>query len=83
MRYFDCFDGYYGHGITNGMNYFDLGGLILIGIGVIILSVLVTLLIVKGKKKNHSLNEAEEMLKLRYAKGEISEEDYKKMKKLL
>jgi putative membrane protein len=55
----------------------------LIGIGVLLLVVAVTYLIVKRNRKTETNSDALEILKLKYAKGEITEEEYISRKNVL
>lgn len=58
-----------------------------IGMGIMLLvflvAAIVIILLVKRYKKNSIYNGAIEALKLRFVKGEITEEEYSKMKKLI
>jgi len=89
MRYGSyCMDGYFGHGMTNGfthgMNYFGYGSYLLVIAGVVLIFALLFIIFVHNKnKKNISISEAQEALKMRYVNGEISEEEYQRMKKMI
>jgi putative membrane protein len=76
---------YFGHGATPGMNYFGMGTHWFAGVIVILLiTLLVVALLRYGKKnKDTSTSAAEETLKMRYVNGEITEEEYQKMKKMI
>lgn len=80
----NCIDGNLGHGISQGMNYIGFGSHWLFGVIVIIVIALLFIAFVHNKKmKSFSFSEAEEALKMRYVNGEISEEEYQKMKKMI
>jgi len=84
MRYGNCIDGYFGHGITHGMSYWGFGSYWYIGaIAITIIALLFIAIVHNKKKKGVSTSEAEETLKMRYVNGEITEEEYQKMKKMI
>lgn len=81
-----CFyRGWNGFGRYFGGGYFYGGQWMMMAIGILLIAavVLVTVLAIRkigrGKAAGESLNE----LKLRYAKGEITEEEFARMKKVL
>lgn len=55
----------------------------LIGAAVLIAAVVLLAVLVGRKKRKPRSDDALEALKLRYIKGEISEEDYQKMKEVV
>lgn len=80
MRYGNCVDGYLGH----GMNYAGFGPHLMAGAVIILIIALLFIAFAHNKKKKGiSTSEAEETLKMRYVNGEISEEEYQKMKKMI
>lgn len=79
-RYFN--QGFYDKEVCHGLGYFNGGWGIVIGIGLLITLALLIYLLANNKKKRIS-SEALESLKLQYVKGEISEEEYFRRKKLL
>lgn len=84
MRYGNCINGNFGHGITHGLSYFGFGSHLLIGAIIIIIIALLFITIIHNKKKIIvSSSESEETLKMRYVNGEITEEEYQKMKKMI
>ncbi len=54
-----------------------------IGLGVLFVAALVVVIVLASKKKHGSNDAAAEALKLRYIKGELTEEEYTKMKDVL
>lgn len=81
---------YFGRGFSGG--YFGYGspfwgiGGILMCVVCVLLVVVAAIFVVRVLKKagrTHSSGEAMETLKLRYAKGEITEEEYLRIKKTL
>jgi uncharacterized membrane protein len=84
MRYGNCIDGYFGHGLSNGMGYYGSGSYLLWMTGIIIIIAVLFIAFVYNKKnKNISYHEAAEALILRYVNGEITEEEYQRMKKMI
>ena len=72
------------HQIGRGMNGMGFGAHWIIGAVVLILIFAITALIVYNiKKKGTTSSEAEETLKMRFVNGEISQEEYQKMKKMI
>ncbi|EST11540.1 SHOCT domain-containing protein [Sporolactobacillus laevolacticus] len=78
-RGFDGFGGCFGYG--TGL----VGPWIIMGIGVLLLAAVTIAAMVLFKKASHKKMDegALDILKLRYAKGEMSEEEYLRMKKVL
>jgi putative membrane protein len=77
---------HYGRGIfNNGMwdGFMNNGWSLLIGIGILLIIVVVTYLIVKRNQNTVSNSNALESLKVKFAQGEITEEEYKKRKSVL
>ena len=62
--------------MTGGWNW-------LIGIGIILIVIAVTYLIVNRNKNKDSNNNALESLKVKFAQGEVTEEEYTKRKNVL
>jgi len=60
----------------NGWNW-------LIGLGVLLLIVALTYFIVKRNKRPNAYSNALETLKINYAKGEITEDEYNKRKNVI
>lgn len=83
MRYGNCIDGYFGRGFTGGMGYFGYGPHMFLIVGLIVIITLLIIIFLHNRKKNLSSNEAQEALKVRYVNGDITEEEYKKMKKMI
>lgn len=84
MRYGNGMYGYLGRGITNGMGHYGYGSDLLLMTGIIIIIAVIFIAFVYNKKnKSISYNEAAEALKLRYVNGEITEEEYQRMKKMI
>lgn len=85
MRYGNCLNGAFGHGATHGMNYIGMGAHLFGGVIILLLVALLAVVLVRyGKKhKGTSTSAAEETLKMRYVNGEITEEEYQKMKKMI
>ena len=85
MKCGNCVEEFAGQGmnrIGHGMNGMGFGVHWIIGALVVALIVTIILLIVYNKKKKGVSNsEAEETLKMRFVNGEISEEEFQKMKK--
>lgn len=81
-RGFDAF----GRCFENGNNFMHGGwGLLMMG-GMVLVTVLIVAVIVvlvKKARKNNTYSEAAELLNARFVKGEITEEEYIKMKKVL
>lgn len=80
-RFSDGF-GYMSNNLHNGW------GLAMIGIGLLVIALIVVAVVVfvKKSKRNHPVSqndESMELLNARFAKGEITEEDYIRMKKVL
>ena len=74
--------GFNSNGLCSGFGYFSNGWSIIAGIGLILTITLLFYLFVHNNKKRAS-SEAFEILKLKYVKGEISEEEYFRRKSLL
>lgn len=85
MRYGSCMNGYFGNGVTHGMNYVGMGAHLFGGIIILLLITLLVVALVRYGKKNKgtSTSAAEDALKMRYVNGEITEEEYQKMKKMI
>lgn len=80
MRYGSCMNGYF----RNGMNYFGFGSHLFVGaILILIVALLFITFVHNKKKKSITTSEAEETLKMRYVNGEITAEEYQKMKKMI
>ncbi|MDD3417769.1 MAG: SHOCT domain-containing protein [Lachnospiraceae bacterium] len=80
MRYGNCMDGFFGH----GMNYLGFGSHLFVGAFIILIVALLFIAFAHNKKKRSiSTSEAYETLKMRYVNGEITEEEYQKMKKMI
>lgn len=63
-------------------------GIVMMGIGLLFVAliVVVVVLLVKRARKYHAVSQADESLEIlnaRFVKGEITEEDYTRMKKVL
>ena len=72
------------HQVDRCMNGMGYGAHWIIGAVAIVLIIAVTALIVYNiKKKGTTNSEAEETLKMRFVNGEISQEEYQKMKKMI
>lgn len=69
-----------GNGFAHG--FMGSGGIILI-IGVLIIIALLFFILVHNKKKKVINNEVEEILKMKYVKGEITEEEYLRRKEII
>ncbi len=67
----------------SGYGFMSGGWNWLIGVGIILLVVAVTYLIVNRNKNKDSNNNALKSLKVKFAQGEITEEEYKKRKSVL
>lgn len=78
-RYFN--QGFKSNGLCPGFKYFNSGGFI-IGIGLIITIALLFYIFVHNKNKR-APSEALEILKLQFVRGEISEEEYFRIKSSL
>lgn len=63
-----------------GYGFFDSIWTVLIGIGILLLVITVTYLLVKKSRKTTMSSNALELLKTKFAKGEITEEEYLKRK---
>jgi len=76
-----CFDGGLGY-MGGGMGFLMMAGALLVTALVV---VLIVMLVKKSRANSMSREDSEslELLNERYVKGEISEEDYTKMKKVL
>ncbi len=71
---------------TSGMFYHGVGFVhpaVWIGLGVLFVAALVVVIVLAAKKKNAAPDGAADALKLRYIKGELTEEEYLKMKDVL
>ncbi|MFT8889583.1 MAG: SHOCT domain-containing protein [Ethanoligenens sp.] len=81
-RLYGDFRGCYGYGAGS---FFGIGGFVMLAAVVILAAVaaIVVLRVLKRAGRTHSSGEALETLKLRYVKGEISEEEYLRLKKIL
>ena len=74
--------GYMGSYLHNG------GGFVMMGIGLLVVALIIVAVVVLVKKSNRNRpvyqnDESMELLNARFAKGEITEEDYMRMKKVL
>jgi putative membrane protein len=83
MRYGICPGGRYGNWIEGGNGYFwemMIGTIVLVAVLTVIFVV-----IYKKKKKNKEVSDskAEEILKMRFVNGEITEEEYIQKKNIL
>lgn len=84
MRYENCMDGYLSHGSAHGMSYFGYGSHLFVSTIIIIIIALLIFAFLHHKKKNStSSSEAAEILKMRFVNGEITEEEYLRMKKII
>ncbi|MDK2808378.1 MAG: hypothetical protein PWP24_1113 [Clostridiales bacterium] len=84
MRFGSCMDEFYGRGIPHGMSYFGGGSYLFFSLMVLAIIALLFVAFVHNRKKKNDLNhEAEEALKIRYVNGEITEEEYQRMKKII
>lgn len=54
-----------------------------IGLAVVFVAAIVVIIVLSAKKKPAAASDAAEALKLRFIKGEITEEEYQKMKGVL
>ena len=80
MRYGNCMDGFFGHGI----DYFGGGSHLFVAAFIILIVALFFIASAHNKKKRSiSTSGADETLKMRYVNGEITEEEYQKMKKMI
>lgn len=79
FRGFNGFDGCFGYGTG------FVGPWIMMGMGVLLLVAVIIAAMILFKKASHKKTDegALDILKLRYAKGEMSEEEYLRMKKVL
>ena len=84
------YDGYgYGYGghMMNGMGGFGMGGLMLVFWGLILFGLILIinwlLTATRNEKNGTSGADAREILKIRYAKGEIDREEYERMRREL
>lgn len=76
----NCVNGYCGY----GMNYFGRSPFMMILAGVIIVAIVIVVIALFSKKaKEPGTKDVEEALKLRYVKGEITEDEYQRMKKVV
>ncbi|MGB8453495.1 MAG: SHOCT domain-containing protein [Anaerocolumna sp.] len=80
--------GYYGRGFNGnsgcfGYGFFNHGWNMFIAAGVLIILALLIYLFVHNRKKKISAYSAFEILKIKYAKGEITEEEFLKRKDIL
>ncbi len=83
MFYRGCTGGLLGHGMYSGVNsMWYMPHLFLGGLAVLLVIALVIILVRRNKKSYHH-DDTEEILRRRYANGEITEEEYLKMKNLL
>lgn len=83
MGLLNCMHGYWGQGISHGMPGFGHGLFWMCGtIAVVVVIALIAFFHMK-KKGGAPSGEAEELLKMRYINGEITEEEYRKMKKMI
>lgn len=73
-----CFDGGLGY-MNGGMGFFMMAGALLVTALVVALVVV----LVKKARRNDTSRESMELLNERFVRGEVSEEDYIKMKKAL
>lgn len=80
-RFFN--QGFYGNGVCRGLDNIQNVWGIVVGIGVIITIALLFYVFVHNNKKKRPSSEALEALKLHYAKGDISEEEYLKRKSII
>ena len=72
------------HQVDRCMNGMGYGAHWIIGAVALVLIIAVTALIVYNiKKKGTTNSEAEETLKMRFVNGEITQEEYQKMKKMI
>jgi putative membrane protein len=76
---------YFGHGATHGMNYVGMGTHLFAGVIILLLVTLIVVALIRYGKMNRSTSASasEETLKMRYVNGEITEEEYQKMKKMI
>jgi putative membrane protein len=74
------FFGDYGMGFGHGMGIFMIFFWLLIILGIILL---VRIILGGGERSGRTAESAEEILKKRYARGEISEEQYRRMRENL
>jgi len=73
-------DGFFGH----GMSYFGFGSHLFVGAFIILIVALLFIAFAhNNRKRSISTSEADETLKMRYVNGEITEEEYQKMKKMI
>jgi uncharacterized membrane protein len=75
-------NGYFWNGMHGG--YGGMGhGMLFFALTLIILALLFAVLVNNKKKKSLPLSEAEEILRTRFVNGEITKEEYQKMKKVI
>lgn len=73
-----------GHGLAQGMHYAGYGFELFLVLGVVaIIALLFVIFVHNNKKRNVSASEAEEKLKMRYVSGELTLEEFEKMKKVI
>lgn len=79
------FRGVHDFGSCVGYGSGFIGPWIMMGVGVLVLAAIIITAVVLLKKasRHKTSDDALDALKLRYVKGEITEEDYLKMKKIL
>lgn len=92
MRFGNCMNGYFGggmhgyfgNGMHGGLFYGGMGYGMMCLAGVVIISALLFAFLMNNKKKRSQIpGEAEEILRTRFANGEITKEEYQKMKKVI
>lgn len=66
--------------MRSGWGFAMMGGMVLVA--AIVIAVIVVL-VRKARRNNNTYSEASELLNARFVKGEITEEEYAKMKKVL
>jgi len=54
-----------------------------VALAVVFVAALVVIIVLTAKKKHHASDSTAEALKLRYIKGELTEEEYMKMKDVI
>lgn len=76
-------------GVGHMSSYFHNGwGLVMMGVGLLIIALIIAAVVVLIKKSNrkqlvYKNDESMELLNARFVKGEITEEEYMRMKKVL
>lgn len=75
--------GVFGNGGCLGYGLFSSGWSWLIGIGIALIVIAGIYFLVKKNRKAASNYNALESLKMKYSKGEVTEEEYKKRKSIL